>query len=997
LSIVRTLFLNLALFLLVAAALLLVATGIAYPWRPQPPVGGALAAYAPARNGSAGLWRRTDSRNAPVAWASENVRILPTLAALGGNLRADVAQAILDEHPAGAAAAAAPLLQISVLDEHVRNVDGAIQRQSRTHVRTPRGEFLQSFSTPDGAGDLLFRPGFWLYPADLSPARTAPWSSAGTINGTIGYTATGRVIAAGPFTATLGAWPQCLQIEHRLDLTQADALLSRSSMRTWLCADLGAVMVEEFDAEGVLTLRSELISLDEHPLPAAAAALLPPGEPFQPVHDAAPDDLADPAQWTLTRFGRTWPAGNNAMGNVFAPVLLPTVPPLLLAAAQRGALTAFSVEPDGVGQARWQFSPASTIYGAPTYDVATGHIYFGASNGHLYALDANGLFLWSFAAADNIATRPLATADRVIFGSEDGYLYALDAARGAPIWTFDAGAPIVSSPVLASGAQPSVIFGADDGAVRALALTDGALRWVFATENAVEADPVVRDGVVYLGGYAAQVYALDAATGALRWRADLTAPVRTAAAVGTDAVYVVDEHGVLSALDRTTGNRVWRTSGQEYVGPPLLLATAASEALFAATYDGALVQFDAEGAAVMRWEANAATAATDQQTPSFRFGPTSGGGALWLADDSAVVRRLGPVAQPTVNLRLAWQQSAFTAPFTGAPLLSSAVRYGEDALLVDLAGAYYALEPATGAPRAVGTLTRLDMPVTIEPVVQADLLLTIISGTLVATDLAQQQERWRVTTGLPGRPPAVTEGQVLWLAAAVGVGDAPGMALTLAAHDLATGAEQWRRQLGGAPLVGGAVAHGDAVFTATPPGAFRLEDGAVRWRAALTGFGIGGPAVDALRHQILVGMVAETDYAGSIAALDLTTGAVNWQTSLPDGLTLAVADRVWVSGDVVVAPTGSGAVGLDAATGALRWRYDLPAPQFGLATVDGDLLWLMLEDGDLLSVDTTSGALAGRSAGLGLALQDVSFWQRPLVFGDRVIAPAGASVLGYGW
>jgi hypothetical protein len=157
LPIVRALFPNLALFLLVAAALLLVATGIAYPWRPQPPVGGALAACAPARNGSAGLRRRTDSRNAPVAWTSENVRVLPTLAAHGGNLRADVAQAILDEHPAGADAAAAPLLQITVLDEHVRNVDGAILRQSRTYVRTPRGEFLQSFSAPDGAGDLLLR------------------------------------------------------------------------------------------------------------------------------------------------------------------------------------------------------------------------------------------------------------------------------------------------------------------------------------------------------------------------------------------------------------------------------------------------------------------------------------------------------------------------------------------------------------------------------------------------------------------------------------------------------------------------------------------------------------------------------------------------------------------------------------------------------------------------------------------------------------------------
>ncbi len=57
---------------------------------------------------------------------------------------------------------------------------------------------------------------------------------------------------------------------------------------------------------------------------------------------------------------------------------------------------------------------------------------------------------------------PVIVGRRVYFGSSDGYLYALDFADGKKVWSFAAGAPITGSPAVGEG---RLVIGAGDGGI----------------------------------------------------------------------------------------------------------------------------------------------------------------------------------------------------------------------------------------------------------------------------------------------------------------------------------------------------------------------------------------------------------------------------------------------------------------------------------------------------------------------------------------------------
>src|SRR5581483_4031807 len=118
----------------------------------------------------------------------------------------------------------------------------------------------------------------------------------------------------------------------------------------------------------------------------------------------------------------------------------------VLAASSGGDLVAFDAGRGALGTVRWRFRPAGTLFGGPGLDGERGRLYVGGSDKRLYALDARGLFLWSAAVADNVATRPLAVGDLVVFGSEDRQVYALDAASGRERWRMPTGGAVVGSP-----------------------------------------------------------------------------------------------------------------------------------------------------------------------------------------------------------------------------------------------------------------------------------------------------------------------------------------------------------------------------------------------------------------------------------------------------------------------------------------------------------------------------------------------------------------------
>ena len=203
-------------------------------------------------------------------------------------------------------------------------------------------------------------------------------------------------------------------------------------------------------------------------------------------------------------------------------------------------------------------------------------IYVGGLDGHLYALDRGGISPssqgeeafdlgdsgWRVAVGDQRDPQPLiggpalSTATDiplVVIGSEDGSVYAYHAEEGGdPIWSFDTGDRIWSTPVVHDGA---VYVGSHDGNIYALNVQDGVEKWSLSTGGAVAGRPLIFRDMVIVGSYDKKLYGIEASSGVLRWTvegdnwfwAGPVADERFIFAPNMDGnVYAVDVEGAVS-------------------------------------------------------------------------------------------------------------------------------------------------------------------------------------------------------------------------------------------------------------------------------------------------------------------------------------------------------------------------------------------------------------------------------------------------------------------
>lgn len=154
-----------------------------------------------------------------------------------------------------------------------------------------------------------------------------------------------------------------------------------------------------------------------------------------------------------------------------------------------------------------------------------GTVYIGSFDSYFYALDgATGKTQWTYKTQDHIyssaalATDSEGVTTAVYFGSTDGQLYALDTS-GRLLWKYDTGDPIRCSPVL--GAAPEgghiVYFGSGNGVFYALNAITGERRWSINTTSArtelrdrndLNASPALGESGVYFAGESGDVFYL---------------------------------------------------------------------------------------------------------------------------------------------------------------------------------------------------------------------------------------------------------------------------------------------------------------------------------------------------------------------------------------------------------------------------------------------------------------------------------------------------------
>ena len=208
-------------------------------------------------------------------------------------------------------------------------------------------------------------------------------------------------------------------------------------------------------------------------------------------------------------------------------------------------------------------------------------VYFGSSDGNLYALHAgDGSLKWKFRTRGLIHASPVLYKGKVYVGSWDTWLYALDAHSGKEVWKFKTGEQPVYHVLQGIQSSPTpykgmVCFGARDGNFYALNARTGHLKWKYAAGNSwVLTTAAARDGVLYIGTSDSYLFlALDAATGKELYHLRASGYIYSSPVLAGRTALFGDFTGQLFAVDLNSMGKSWdvfATDGHKKNGERIL-------------------------------------------------------------------------------------------------------------------------------------------------------------------------------------------------------------------------------------------------------------------------------------------------------------------------------------------------------------------------------------------------------------------------------------------
>lgn len=918
-------------------AFVVIGSAIAFsiPNRTPPPDGGdALNRYLPLVDGDAALSSRIDADGNAAGWEAANTDVLGDGEALL-SLTATTFTQLIDLYGAADKDPVPPgMADATVRVELATTIDasGAIVTNGQhTNVvsRDDLGDRL--LTVTDATGELAFNPPALIVPAELDVGKE--WSSSGTA-GALEYTVEGKVVER---TKT-DQFDDCLRFEVSSAVGE-----STSRSQNVACAGIGIVERDDLDENGALFQHIDVLT-------SGTTQFTDDGLPTPPA--AVPSPPAPEGELSLGRVGKGTPTGSISPPT-FPAQFVPSDPPSILVASERGDLVALAADTPDVVQ--WRFHPGGSMYGAPGLDPETGWLYAGATDKRLYALDGRGYFLWSVEADDNIATRPVVARGIVAYASEAGTAFGIDAATGEQRWKRDLGAGSVAWPAVV---DDTVVFGTDDGTIRAVDIDDGSGRWSHTADGSVEA-AITTDsaGTAYVADSGGGVRAVDATTGDVLWHMQENDSFRSAAVATNGLVVFVGESGAIYAVDAETGDTAWQSTG-DFIGP----VAETGGAIVVARASGFLDEIAADGSIVGELAAQSASAPGDP-APDYRLGLTGGAGAAWSVDESAVVRRIGPGPGGLTALQARWVHTFTEQPFSGGGFPATVGEFQDQAVLMDAGGAVYLLDPKTGDPERIGDDPESSLAAGTAAVVDGSQVFMTLGGALRAVDLPSGSERWNdEQTGTVLNPPVVV-GDVVVVQRAVTLDDGTFVS-EVVAHDRVTGEERWTRQL--TPAGSGPTAAGDLIIAGSPLTALDARDGSIVWQVEPDRSVNGAPGFDPDEGLVVAALrTGGQTFTQDLVAVDAATGEERWRAPIDGAPEFTEAISVH-DGLVVVPEVGLPVVGFDEATGAELWQFTPPPPgrHVGTATIENGQVWMLSSNGRVFVLDATNGEVLAQSSGL---------------------------------
>lgn len=195
-------------------------------------------------------------------------------------------------------------------------------------------------------------------------------------------------------------------------------------------------------------------------------------------------------------------------------------------------------------------------------DGVSKTIYFGSSDGNLYALDAdNGNLRWKYLTGAAIRTTPLLYEGNIYIGSWNQYVYAIDAQSGNLHWKFktksdDENHLLEGIQASISAANGMVFIGSRDGYLYALDAKKGELAWQYSTwPSWITTTSADRKGNIFLTSSDSRLLiGLDAATGTEKLKYQTKGYNFSSVLIDEDKLYIGDFTGKLHVLNSITGN-----------------------------------------------------------------------------------------------------------------------------------------------------------------------------------------------------------------------------------------------------------------------------------------------------------------------------------------------------------------------------------------------------------------------------------------------------------
>jgi len=161
--------------------------------------------------------------------------------------------------------------------------------------------------------------------------------------------------------------------------------------------------------------------------------------------------------------------------------------------------------------------------------------------------------------------QPIVVEGKVFFGASDGQFFALNATDAATAWKAKLGGAILHTAAYADG---KVVVPCMDHKVHCFAAADGKKLWQATTGAGVHAAPLIVGRTVYVGSRDGRFYAIRLADGKVAWTYTALAGspddpftaapiVQPAASDGTRVLFGA-ENMYFYCLDARTGSELWR-------------------------------------------------------------------------------------------------------------------------------------------------------------------------------------------------------------------------------------------------------------------------------------------------------------------------------------------------------------------------------------------------------------------------------------------------------